>query len=403
MVPPAQKHDVALLASPWLTKAERSSGKRYLFKYARHPEREGYVFLVTDLESVHFESLTTPSLANRFEQVARRSINPERPHLHETPSQIDLNEIKKQTEESLEMLGEMFGDDWGDVTLELGTDDFFDAVYILSSPGFCWIFNTTELKDRQPLQIITRHLLTPVTSLLASKCSIKSQSSEQTIRVVTNPIISSQLHASREIDVTPYSPLPRRNKTPSPPPPVVQPPQAQSSPLREEEDDDDYSDEPLPSPSKPLPAPEASTSRLKTLRDEISASPSPVSAISSPPRGKSRSAKPTNGPEDEEVALPRPSQRERKEKEKREEEEETERRREELKKKMREGGGGARTKRRFGRESLHQTLLSTVLAFTFGKCEPSHEDARLDPRMSNHGPPRDVMVAELAKGAPSGH
>ncbi len=87
----------------------------------------------TDLETVYFESLTSPGLAARFIQIdehdqasSSRKRKTKRPHLqHKSISESQEVDIRRRMEEELVSLEKMMGDDWEDAEMSIESDDYF--------------------------------------------------------------------------------------------------------------------------------------------------------------------------------------------------------------------------------------------------------------------------------------
>lgn len=110
-------------------------------KYAPHPDRAGYLFIATDLETVCFEALTTTGVTSRHGEVATRLNDFDAPQ----PGTLSLEEEQKQIDETLASLEELFdgGNSLAGVTISAERDDYYDLVIVLRSPKLNWQFNLT--------------------------------------------------------------------------------------------------------------------------------------------------------------------------------------------------------------------------------------------------------------------
>lgn len=110
-------------------------------KYALHPDRAGYLFIATDLETVCFEALTTTGVTTRVGEVATRMNDFDAPQ----PGSLPLEEEQKQIEETLAALEGMFdgGNSLAGATVLAERDDYYDLVITLRSPKLNWQFNLT--------------------------------------------------------------------------------------------------------------------------------------------------------------------------------------------------------------------------------------------------------------------
>jgi len=150
-----QKHDRALLGVPWL------SGGGWLFKYAPHPDRAGYVFVATDLEIVLFESLTAPSIPSRLQSIASSQSQ------RGSSSQRTEGDIVRAAEQVLNQLeGQVMlpGRTWAAAEVGVWEHAFYvscthpssssrvaeaqDRVVEVTSGQFHWVFNMTCVADR---------------------------------------------------------------------------------------------------------------------------------------------------------------------------------------------------------------------------------------------------------------
>lgn len=91
-------------------------------KYAPYPERKGYLFVATDLETVYFEALTGTSIPTRIAEVARREEGDE---ASDAVAELGYDEQQQRTEESLNALSEAFEGGWSAATMDAESDDYF--------------------------------------------------------------------------------------------------------------------------------------------------------------------------------------------------------------------------------------------------------------------------------------
>ncbi|KAK8846552.1 hypothetical protein IAR55_005638 [Kwoniella newhampshirensis] len=162
----ASEHDDILLAVPWQVKSDQN-GKSHLFKYARHPDRTGYIFLTTDLTSINNEILYGHSLQSRL--LASTQLL----DVDDQAQWDGYDDPFDKVDEGMKRLKSMMGGDWDEVQLEVKTDEDYDLVMVLRTNTFAWIFNLTEMKGRRPLALLSRHLLAPLTSLIAQDRSLR--------------------------------------------------------------------------------------------------------------------------------------------------------------------------------------------------------------------------------------
>ncbi|RXK39607.1 hypothetical protein M231_03109 [Tremella mesenterica] len=149
----SSQDDEALLRAPWRLK--QSGDHIWLMKYLPHPSKPGYLFLATDLERILFEPLISSAVLYRLEEI--------RSDLH-TELEDGEGDMKSQMEYVLRRLGELWEDE--ETRLEVKEHDYHDAVFQFSNQSFTWQFYTSEIKGRQPLSILSRHLISPLVSAL---------------------------------------------------------------------------------------------------------------------------------------------------------------------------------------------------------------------------------------------
>ncbi|EIW68540.1 hypothetical protein TREMEDRAFT_63006 [Tremella mesenterica DSM 1558] len=149
----SSQDDEALLQAPWRMK--QSGDHIWLMKYLPHPSKPGYLFLATDLERILFEPLISSAVLYRLEEI-RSDLNIE--------LEDGEGDMKSQMEYVLRRLGELWDDE--ETRLEVKEHDYHDAVFQFSNKSFTWQFYTSEIKGRQPLSILSRHLISPLVSAL---------------------------------------------------------------------------------------------------------------------------------------------------------------------------------------------------------------------------------------------
>jgi hypothetical protein len=109
--------------------AKAASGRTLLFvsysslikltqKYAPYPERKGYLFAATDLETVYFEAVFGASVATRVGEVGEQEGK-------------DVDTGMEQAEAALQSLSDAFDGGWGSASMDTRTDDD----YFVSAPG----------------------------------------------------------------------------------------------------------------------------------------------------------------------------------------------------------------------------------------------------------------------------
>ncbi|KAL1408347.1 hypothetical protein Q8F55_005155 [Vanrija albida] len=353
-----ERYDDALFKAAWVSK--RAGGRTFLFKYAPHPDREGYLFVATDLETVHFEALTATSVPTRLGQIAARTGG-------EAPDEA----------EALTRLADVFDSGWASATVDTDDDDYFDAVFELRAGTFSWLFHMTELRGRQPLAFVSKQLLRPLSGLLAQDRGVEpagDSPAEAVGAVVADAGVARALRritgapppASARVTPAPRSQPPPRTKSPEdrtpkqpPSPPrgsttqAVPPKLPPSSPTPIARKTPYAYDAGLPSSS-------ASPTQLNGPPAPLPSSPPPLAPSvfrssppppSSPPLFPSSSAPETDLPTSTQDPLlnTQPKKKSKKKRAKEEEAEEeaaADKRREEMKKKMAMGGGRGLGRRR---------------------------------------------------------
>ncbi|WOO77718.1 uncharacterized protein LOC62_01G001282 [Vanrija pseudolonga] len=219
-----ERYDDALSKAAWVSK--RAGGRTYLFKYAPHPDRPGYLFVATDLETVHFEALTAPSVPTRLGQIAARDGD------GEDVASLPFDEAQRRTDESLAALADAFDAGLPGASVEAEADDYFDAVFTLRSGSLSWLFNmTSELRGRQPLAFVSKHLLRPLSDLLSQDRGVEP-SGDTPADVVGSVVADSGVaRALRRITGAPppassrVTPAPRASPAPKPAPPRTKSPE----------------------------------------------------------------------------------------------------------------------------------------------------------------------------------
>ncbi|BEI80462.1 hypothetical protein CcaverHIS002_0109910 [Cutaneotrichosporon cavernicola] len=381
----SERYDDALSKAPWVAKT--SNGRTLLFKNAPYPERKGYLFAATDLETVYFEALLGASVATRLAQVSEREGK-------ETDAGME------QAEAALRSLADAFEGGWGNASVEAETDDYFDAVYFLRSGDFAWQFNMTEMRGRQPLTFIAKHLLSPFSVLMAQDRGVEPADPERPVDAVAAVLSDSGVaRALRRVTGAPppasgkataavpashrLTPVPKRERTIPPATPSAATPAITPSPERTPlarpptppRASASQALPPMIPPSSPTPA--AKRTRAYDYAAGILPSSGPVSRGASTEPGRSRSTSPLkrvlvaestglppsvppippSDPPSSASDLPSstqdpliPTQKKKKRKDKKaeeaEEEAEADKRRAEMKRRMAAGGGGRLGRRR---------------------------------------------------------
>ncbi|GMK57683.1 hypothetical protein CspeluHIS016_0405170 [Cutaneotrichosporon spelunceum] len=375
-----ERYDDALSDAPWVTKT--SNGRTLLFKYAPYPERKGYLFAATDLETVYFEALLGASVATRLSQVSER--------------EGSANAGMEQAEAVLQSLHNAFEGGWAGASVEGEADDYFDAVYFLRSGDFAWQFNMTEMRGRQPLTFIAKHLLSPFSVLMAQDRGVELADSDQAVDAVAAVISDGGVArglrrvtgapppASGKVALSQPTPVPKRARTPSPAATPVAPlpaitPSPERTPLARPPTPPRASASQVLPPMIPPSSPTPATKRTRAYDYAAGILPSsgPASRGPSTEPGRSRSTSPLkrilvaesiglpssvppippSDPPSSTSDLPSstqdpliPTQKKKKKKDKKaeeaEEEAEADRRRAEMKRRMVAGGGGRLGRRR---------------------------------------------------------
>lgn len=111
-------------------------------KYAPHPDRAGYLFVATDLETVLFEALTATAIPTRLSDVATRLNDFDAPEA----GSLSLEDEQRQSEETLQGLAEMFDGSLSGASISAERDDYYDLVLVVRSPSLNWQFNLTYVR-----------------------------------------------------------------------------------------------------------------------------------------------------------------------------------------------------------------------------------------------------------------
>jgi hypothetical protein len=88
-------------------------------KYAPHPERAGYLFVATDLETVTFEELSATSVPTRLGSIATMDGG------EDDILGLGYNQQQERSEEALKALAGVFEQGWGKAQIERDMDDYF--------------------------------------------------------------------------------------------------------------------------------------------------------------------------------------------------------------------------------------------------------------------------------------
>lgn len=94
----------------------------YMQKYASHPDRAGYLFVVTDLETVHFEELSATSVPTRLGHIAALEGGTD------DTAGMGMSAQQARTEEAMRSLASAFEHDWKGATIERDVDDYFVGI-----------------------------------------------------------------------------------------------------------------------------------------------------------------------------------------------------------------------------------------------------------------------------------
>ncbi|ORX36106.1 hypothetical protein BD324DRAFT_630196 [Kockovaella imperatae] len=340
------KHDRVLRDVPWLSK--EIDGQAWLFKYASHPERAGYVVLATNLEQVYFESVTGEAISARLNELSQSSQK-------RSESQIGSFNIMARVDDTLTELGGIMSERWQDNKLKAGTHHFYDKVFSIQDGDFEWSFFLSELELRRCLSLIGQHLVLPLARMIGKDNSISvSPSSTPSLAIamiLQDETVADKLNAQAGPSAT--HPEQEMEHTLSP----KASPHSTREELEEETQDyksggDDHEKveetQPPPSTQRPNLDPPAESAPVPspTLQDNnvMDSDEEDEAAREAPADVKVPESLGQNAPD----PPPKASQKSKKERE-REEEEEVEKRREEMKRKMENGGGGRLGKRKLRR------------------------------------------------------
>ncbi|WVQ83795.1 hypothetical protein IAT38_005939 [Cryptococcus sp. DSM 104549] len=173
-------YDEVLLGAPWVPKQD-GEGKTRLFKFAKHPDRTGYIFLTTDLATVSYEILIGSALSSRLTSSAKL--------IPASQRQDEEGELMDRVESAVQRIGEVM-EDLAEAEMGVREDRNYDRVATLKTTNFAWIFNLTDLRGSKPLSVISRHLLSPLSSLIAQDRSISVSERDPTQKALE--VISSR-------------------------------------------------------------------------------------------------------------------------------------------------------------------------------------------------------------------
>ncbi|WVF70373.1 hypothetical protein IAT40_005163 [Kwoniella sp. CBS 6097] len=222
--------DRVLLDSPWLGKRDQH-GRYRLFKYAPTSDGTSYILVTTDLTSIEIHQ---PPAS----EISSIPWSTEHAFLAQTQEIIQSSGVEEEEDDQerliLNRLGEMMSVDWNDVQVmsehedvrELLTSRALDNfrlgaskpladdmgmglcsltlyaqdqdILYLKSDGFGWRFPLSPLNPTQHLQFIARHLVSPLTSLIAQDRGIPTPTAahaaasplDPSLRLVSDPEIS---------------------------------------------------------------------------------------------------------------------------------------------------------------------------------------------------------------------
>ncbi|WVR04226.1 hypothetical protein IAU60_001226 [Kwoniella sp. DSM 27419] len=362
-------HDSLLLTSPWLGRKDQH-GRTHLVKYAEETNGTGYT---TDFDTIHLSSALSPGISTALWD----GTHPDILLAQELIQASEVDDPEAQADVILQRLREMLGEGWDET--HLAVEDEAEGLV----DDFGWRFPMVPVDPGQTLSLISRHLLQPLTSIIAQDRSIpiptSSRGGETASRLICDPEISRAIKRSTQAagGATPGagsksqhghraiaqddegSPTPRkpgkrsaspRHEPVSPSGPKggrteqAIPSDSASSPLRSS---------PPPSPSvesTPASDPEPKTHRGQRQRAPPQAAPhssQPSTDVpsSSPSVGSAMDFRPPTQTPKTQSSQPHKSKRERE----KEEEEEVERKMEAMRKRMEVGGKGKLAKRRLAR------------------------------------------------------
>ncbi|WVQ68726.1 uncharacterized protein L199_006935 [Kwoniella botswanensis] len=365
----SEEHDTLLLGSSWLGKKDQH-GKTHLFKYCTTPDKQSFILLTTNLETIYFHSPAP-------EDIPAVPWEVDHPFLLSTQDLIReqfSDEPIEQVEGLVERIKLMVEERWDEVQLLIEVEDGVKVAY-MRMEDFAWRFVLNELTSSQSIPFLTRHLLQPLTGIIATDRSIPLPTSlapsESSSRLISDPEIMRAI---------------RRNTTKPKVQPQTKTRSSSQIPSSDTNTDNEIVTEGSPTPRKPsrrtkateepTPIPSSSSSMPPSSPPKIphneSSSRQPTSSIppsSSPPPGlpssersettntksKSKMIDQSSSPSAGSAMDFRPptqtqtqTQKTKREREK-EEEEIFEKRKKDLQKKMDKGGIGKLGKRRLAR------------------------------------------------------
>ncbi|OCF39140.1 hypothetical protein I317_07081 [Kwoniella heveanensis CBS 569] len=185
--------DRKLLDAPWLGKKDQNGTSR-LFKYAHTPDGASYILVTTDLTSI--EVHIPPA-----SEISSIPWSTEHSFLARTQELIQSSGFEEEEDEDqqlgliLDRLGEMMSaSQWNDVQVLAETEEKEQNVLYLKADGFGWRFPLSPLNPTEHLQFIARHLISPLTNLVAQDRSIPIPSStraqspfDPTVKLISDP------------------------------------------------------------------------------------------------------------------------------------------------------------------------------------------------------------------------
>ncbi|OCF76411.1 hypothetical protein I204_02106 [Kwoniella mangroviensis CBS 8886] len=183
----SEEHDTLLLGSSWLGKKDQH-GKTHLFKHCPIPDKQSFVLLTTNLETIYFHSPAP-------EDIPAVPWEVDHPFLLSTQDLIRdqfSDEPLEQVEGLVERIKLMVEERWDEVQLLIEVEDGVKVAY-MRMDDFAWRFVLNELTSSQSIPFLTRHLLQPLTGIIATDRSIPSPTSvspfESSSRLISDPEI----------------------------------------------------------------------------------------------------------------------------------------------------------------------------------------------------------------------
>ncbi|WVQ97539.1 hypothetical protein IAU59_004653 [Kwoniella sp. CBS 9459] len=175
--------DLVLLDAPWVGKKDQH-GRSRLFKYAPTPDGTSYIMVTTDLTSIEVHNPASS-------EISSIPWSTEHPFLAQTQDLIQSSGLEEEEDEQrgliLDRLGEMMSASWNDVQVMCEEEEDEQPVIYIKADHFGWRFPLSPLDSTQHISFIARHLVAPLTNLIAQDrgIPIPSQTGQATTSLTT--------------------------------------------------------------------------------------------------------------------------------------------------------------------------------------------------------------------------